>query len=981
MTSRRAWDRQGGGDAVKIREARGKRFPKDPRGPGIFRINIIPNNPGEYREGAPAQRMLAVGLYIDKNPPVNFAKCKSKSHLAGKVRLKKGPPGRLNRTIDRTKSARWGEVAPRPWGRSKKFKKGKGEIGEQPQGGEQAPDPPESIIVRMPEDSSGRILRTGGTLYISCPRAMAGVTCEPPGSVTSGAGRKTPVIVRLWNKAELNKRKVKKVRGHALVVALKGWSHTGAPGIKHNCLLQSTMGRNKDKEKSKRLYEVTPNKEVSVKMARTEEVPGKAPEAAAESGPPLMTDLMDSQDIPTTPSQTEKSFGRGIVPDSQPSQLGLEEQMEMMHAPESGREPGGEPSRAVPAPLAKEPSFGSPKGEKQKGVECTQEEILDWRIPATFRLDWVMARVDQMLIQLDVVGGLYEPVFIVEATVKKEVRDKPVGKEASPYKTETPSFFKIRIKNKKTPQAAGAEEGRGTTTYPREEMNEEMIKHIESLNQMNGTVIITNCLDMLKQIRKVRAKQNSFASRASGKARAEKLWNYGLRKLVHLAGDLWGMHTALPVLPLIKSYHAGAAEITVHDSLLNNFEDSLIKAFAACEDEQSRDLAIDYWTSIVESQSAVSGKIRYGSSCISKALDSGGPVVLRRSFALIIRGNGLKRAMYMAPLEGNPESHNRIKSTQINTWDIASSQGEGGKGGGEYGPADLNDNREHPVIKLNVAIKARGGKVMKGGSVAPAFHAITFRMSRGGVPETMESSSSRLLLSEKMADLLFKELVGTSTMTKEDKIRLAEACMRNLEALQSRIGDLIMRGTKGQGSPEFRGLAMEGSKQLSKDVDAQMVVLRESIKYLEGKNTLPPSFRHIYAGTDSALLPAVAGVWDRKDEAAKGNIMMDLLLQEFWEMFFREAKGALCYPGWLNVAGTHPRGLKLGRSAESVQLDSNFGSPPNPSHGGGASRPIGSQVGAPRHPGPLNTLIMMRPTSWTRTVTSWRICSAVTVTV
>ena len=67
-------------------------------------------------------------------------------------------------------------------------------------------------------------------------------------------------------------------------------------------------------------------------------------------------------------------------------------------------------------------------------------------------------------------------------------------------------------------------------------------------------------------------------------------------------------------------------------------------------------------------------------------------------------------------------------------------------------------------------------------------------------------------------------------------------------------------------------------------------------------------------------------------------------------MFFREAKGALCYPGWLNVAGTHPRGFKLGWRGESVKLDSSFGSPPKPRLGGGGivkqergnfARPVG----------------------------------------
>ena len=733
--------------------------------------------------------------------------------------------------------------------------------------GEGEPEPSILHFAKAQGGSFIRNLRSYRGYFISYPVATTGVACVIPCSVKSGAGG---FVIRALkhsmaqveeqfaglsdnrhNRKDGGKRKVngrlmvcrrcrrgctKLNRGsiktalsealknkgtisRALPVASMDHCSEGASDNNRTSYFQIRMGRNKEKEKAKRLYEVTPNKVVASKIARTDGELRDSPDQDMDPGIPLMTDMMDSQDIPTTPSQTEKSFGSGMVPDSQPDQLNLEEQMEAMQAPVMDPEASRDENGSVLAPFPWRPSQVGSKEEAPKGAEG-MEEALDWKIPASFRLDWLTARVDQRLIQLDVVGGLYDPVFIVEEAVKMETKCKPERMEASPPKKEGLNFFKIRIRSKKPLLPSGAPVGKEEMIYAREDVREDMIKHIESLNQNRGMAIITNCLDMLKQIRKVQERQNSFANRTMGKTKVEKLWDYGLRKLVHLAGEAWGMQTVLPVFPLIKSSYVGIAEFLVHEGLLNNFENNLIKAFTACEDEQSRDLAIEYWSSIVSSQLAVTGNSICGGDVILILSRYSDGVRVGESSGSAVRDRGIRRGL------------NRAAPFKISPGEIRQGKPKGKKWVVQVNRIKMLSSTD-TITRQGIPKESSGGD-----EVVLTLYLFMFRIEVTWAEKPPEHSWNRLLFSEKMADLLFKELVGTSKLNKEDKVRQAEACMKNLEALQVCLGDLIMRVTKGQGSPEFKGLAMEGSKQLSKDVDAQIAVLRGSIKYLEGKQSL-----------------------------------------------------------------------------------------------------------------------------------------------
>ena len=261
-----------------------------------------------------------------------------------------------------------------------------------------------------PEVLVSRNLRPGGISF-SFPGTLPGVTCLPPGSAISGAVKNWGELDRGNNNTVLRgKPKVEKgsswVFGTILSRKVKGQSRVIEAGNNHITYFQNIMGRNKDKEKSKRLYESTPTKGATAKMARTEGETGESLDPGMELGPPLMSDLLDSQDIPTTPSGTERSFGQELVPDSQPSHMGLEEQLEVMHNPVARLALSREGPRKEGALWDQEPSYGSIKGERPKSLEGMDEEELDWRIPASFRFEWLTARVDQLLVKLEVVGGL-----------------------------------------------------------------------------------------------------------------------------------------------------------------------------------------------------------------------------------------------------------------------------------------------------------------------------------------------------------------------------------------------------------------------------------------------------------------------------------------------------------------------------------------------------------------------------------------------
>merc|ERR1711911_140514 len=77
-----------------------------------------------------------------------------------------------------------------------------------------------------------------------------------------------------------------------------------APGrLKHLNYLQSKMAR-KDREKAKRLFSPAV-KEQGFKMARTEESEGEVDETRQD---PLLNDLYDNMEIPTTPPRTEREM-------------------------------------------------------------------------------------------------------------------------------------------------------------------------------------------------------------------------------------------------------------------------------------------------------------------------------------------------------------------------------------------------------------------------------------------------------------------------------------------------------------------------------------------------------------------------------------------------------------------------------------------------------------------------------------------------
>ena len=180
----------------------------------------------------------------------------------------------------------------------------------------------------------------------------------------------------------------------------RGLAGEGASGPIVVFLLQTIMGRNKDKEKAKRLYESTPNKGVAAKIARTEDEFGNPPDSEMDLGPPLMMDMIDSQEIPTTPSQTERSFGSGMVLDSQLDQPLWDDRSDPVQTSVVGYATSRESGEGVSVPPVQNSDQTPSRGEKPKLTEGLEEEALDWRIPASFRLDWIAARVDQLLIQL-----------------------------------------------------------------------------------------------------------------------------------------------------------------------------------------------------------------------------------------------------------------------------------------------------------------------------------------------------------------------------------------------------------------------------------------------------------------------------------------------------------------------------------------------------------------------------------------------------
>ena len=154
---------------------------------------------------------------------------------------------------------------------------------------------------------------------------------------------------------------------------------------------------------------------------------------------------------------------------------------------------------------------------------------------------------------------------------------------------------------------------------------------------------------------------------------------------------------------------------------------------------------------------------------------------------------------------------------------------------------------------------------------------------------------SQLTVSEIMAECLIKEILAEGNAPKEVRLRHLGRALAGVEDIRLRIKELVGKVAKGQGEAALKKIASEGSKALVKALDAYGILLVEGGKYLEGKNALPPSFSHIFKGSDTALLCAVILMWNNKTDSEREMVIVDLMIQEFWAAFFREAKGTHYY--------------------------------------------------------------------------------------
>ena len=105
-------------------------------------------------------------------------------------------------------------------------------------------------------------------------------------------------------------------------------------------------------------------------------------------------------------------------------------------------------------------------------------------------------------------------------------------------------------------------------------------------------------------------------------------------------------------------------------------------------------------------------------------------------------------------------------------------------------------------------------------------------------------------VSEKMADSLITELLVEGSAPKEVRLRYLRNAQSNTEELQERVRALKATITRNQGDAALKRLALEGAKRLTKALDAYGILLVEGGKYLEGKCETPPSFKHIFKGTN-----------------------------------------------------------------------------------------------------------------------------------
>ena len=149
-------------------------------------------------------------------------------------------------------------------------------------------------------------------------------------------------------------------------------------------------------------------------------------------------------------------------------------------------------------------------------------------------------------------------------------------------------------------------------------------------------------------------------------------------------------------------------------------------------------------------------------------------------------------------------------------------------------------------------------------------------------------------VSERMSDTLIVELIENKEVPKEVKLRQIKTLNANIEKIQGYISELKKNISKSQGDNDLKELAWDGAKRVANDVSAYKTVLNEGAKYLEGKNMLSFPYAHTYKGTDSALLPCTLVVADSKSPAEMVDMVVALLMQEFWSSFFNEAQGRCC---------------------------------------------------------------------------------------
>ena len=624
--------------------------------------------------------------------------------------------------------------------------------------------------------------------------------------------------------------------------------------IRNVFMLQKEM-KKKNGDKAKRLF--SPGaKEVAAKFARTGgEVQGDGERQG--NGYELLDDLYGNMDIPTTPSKTEEELSRerelasiDMMIDSPISREGKDLQESKGSQEEGLRGPGWKeaaPFQAVTDGLLRE-----------EGQVLDEEP--DWRIPPHYRLDWFSARVEFIMAEMDIVGGLYVPVFItaentpVKTVIKKLKVESPGG--------EVSSFFKLKARRSVLAQGLGGPGGGGVAyEYEAECVQDGHIKTIEVWNQSKEDSEVTNCIEFLKMIGKVRAKNSSYAGKMAGGAGYEKLWSHALRKLVGLAARKWTVPTALPLCPLIRIIRSDSDEVAIHPVLRCPMEDTLIRAFATCNDERGRELAVDYWASLVDTHDAVTGENRDANR--------------RRIYGVIQNG---PEAWEVINSQGSKDSSSKAGGISMERPGHISSLAY--KGSSLSAGTLRGGLREIPVGFLSFCLRLyyfvyrlRGrGALRKDGWLYNLIN-----MTRG--------------VSEKMADSLIAELLVEGKAPKEVRLRYLRNAQTNAEDLQDRVRSLMATITRNQGDAALKRLALEGAKRLTKALDAYGILLTEGGKYLEGKCGTPPSFKHIFKGTNSSLLPAALAVWSRKTEEQKKAVLTDMMVQEFWAAFFREAQG------------------------------------------------------------------------------------------